>query len=368
MNKKYDFIIVGGGLAGATFAYYANKNNKRCLIIEKKKLGGSLECENIKDIPVHLYGPHIFHTSDKDIWDTVNNLTSFIPYINSPLANYNGSIIYNLPFNMNTFNTLWGATTPNKAKEYLEDAKLKIENPVNLEEFVLSSVGREIYEIFIKGYTEKQWGKKCKDLPVDIIKRIPIRFTYNNNYFNDTYSGIPEKGYNELIQKLTENCDITFCDYFTETEYWDSLAHIIVYTGKIDEYFDYDLGELEYRSLYWIHDTIKNFNYQGNAVINYTSENVPYTRIIEHKHFYNDLYIDNPYTVISKEYPIEYNKEDNIPYYPINDKKNNDLYNEYKERTPDNVLFIGRLAEYKYYNMDQLMIRIRDIWNEYNLI
>lgn len=360
--KKYDFIIIGGGLAGSTFAYYASMHNKKCLIIEKNEIGGSLKCKDMNEIPVHLYGPHIFHTSDKELWYFVNSLTPFIPYINSPLASYKGKL-YNLPFNMNTFNSLWKISNPAKAEEYINHLKLNIKNPKNLEEFVLSSVGQEIYEMFIKGYTEKQWGKNCVDLPEDFIKRIPLRFTYNNNYFNDIYSGIPEKGYNELILKLTEHSDINITDYFSDKKYIDSLADKIIYTGKIDEYFNYDLGELEYRSLKWEHEILNEPNYQGNAIINYTEKTVPYTRIIEHKHFYNNIYINTPYTIISKEYPIKYNKDLNIPYYPINNIKNNKLYNEYIKRREYNIMFIGRLAEYKYYNMDSLMIRIRNLWN-----
>lgn len=353
--KCYDFLIVGAGLFGATFAYKAKQAGKKCLVIDKRKhIGGNTYCENIYGINVHKYGAHIFHTSNKEIWDFVNSLVPFNNYINSPLANYKGDI-YNLPFNMNTFHQMWNINTPNEAENIINEQRKELngKEPKNLEEQAISLVGRDIYDILIKGYTEKQWGRKCSELPSSIIKRLPLRFTYNNNYFNDTYQGIPIGGYNKLIEKLLEGVDVKLdCNFFDHKT--GVLAEKIIYTGPIDEFYDYQFGHLEYRTVTFNHEVILDYNYQGNAVINYTDKKTPYTRIIEHKHFetFGDSVYDNPVTVISKEYSLEW-KPGMEPYYPINDNKNNRKYNLYKEladNEPD-VFFGGRLAEYKYYDM-----------------
>ena len=361
---KYDYLIVGSGLFGSVFAYRAKKKNKKCLVIEKRNhIGGNIYCENIEGINVHKYGAHIFHTSNKEVWDFVNSIVEFNRYTNSPIANYKGKL-YNLPFNMNTFYQMWGVTTPQQAKEKIEGQKLLameamkkegIIEPRNLEEQAISLIGTDIYEILIKGYTEKQWGRKCTELPPFIIKRLPVRFIYDNNYFNDKYQGIPIGGYNKLINGLLNDIEVkTDVDFFKNREYWENIAEKIVFTGKIDEFYNYQLGKLEYRTVKFEEEIHNCSNYQGNAVINYTEKEVPYTRIIEHKHF--EMFgaeIDNcPKTVISKEYSTEW-KDGMEPYYPVNDEKNNALYEKYKElaQKEKNVIFGGRLAEYKYYDM-----------------
>lgn len=361
---KYDYLIVGSGLFGSAFAYRAKQKNKKCLVIEKRNhIGGNIYCENIEGINVHKYGAHIFHTSNKEVWDFVNSIVEFNRYTNSPIANYKGKL-YNLPFNMNTFYQMWGVTTPQQAKEKIEGQKLLameamkkegIIEPRNLEEQAISLIGTDIYEILIKGYTEKQWGRKCTELPPFIIKRLPVRFIYDNNYFNDKYQGIPIGGYNKLINGLLNDIEVkTDVDFFKNREYWENIAEKIVFTGKIDEFYNYQLGKLEYRTVKFEEEIHNCSNYQGNAVINYTEKEVPYTRIIEHKHF--EMFgaeIDNcPKTVISKEYSTEW-KDGMEPYYPVNDEKNNALYEKYKElaQKEKNVIFGGRLAEYKYYDM-----------------
>ena len=354
--KKYDFLIVGAGLFGSVFAHEMTKRGKNCLIIDKRDhLGGNVYCENIEGINVHKYGAHIFHTNDKKIWDYVNSFVEFNRYTNSPIANYKGEL-YNLPFNMNTFCQLWNVQTPEEAKAKIQEqvAQLNIKNPKNLEEQALSLVGKDIYEKLIKGYTEKQWGRKATELPAFIIKRIPVRFTFDNNYFNDKYQGIPIGGYNKLIEGLLEGVETkTGIDFFEEQEYYESLGDKVVFTGKIDEYFNYQFGKLEYRSLEFEHQTLDKENHQGNAVVNYTEAEIPYTRIIEHKHF--EFGKQNK-TVITTEYPKEW-KEGCEPYYPVNDDKNSSTYLKYKKLadTLDNVLFGGRLAEYKYYDMHQVI-------------
>lgn len=372
--KKYDYIIVGAGLYGATFAYMAHKAGKSCLVIDKRlHAGGNLYCENVEGINVHKYGAHIFHTSNKKVWDFVNSIVEFNRYTNSPIANYHG-MLYNLPFNMNTFHQMWGVKTPLEAKAKIEEqksainAKMKAEGilqPRNLEEQALLLVGKDIYEKLIKGYTEKQWGRKCTDLPSFIIKRLPVRLVFDNNYFNDNYQGIPTGGYNKLIDGLLENIEIkTNTDFFENRSHWESLGAKIVFTGKIDEYYDYCFGELEYRTVRFEEQTLDTSNYQGNAVVNYTDSETPYTRIIEHKHF--EMFGNNiekcPKTVISKEYSTEW-KDGMEPYYPVNDQRNNMLYSKYKalaEKEKD-IIFGGRLAEYKYYDMAPIIEKIMNI-------
>lgn len=354
--KQYDYLIVGSGLFGSVFAHEAQKRGKSCLIIEKRAhTGGNVYCENTDGINVHKYGAHIFHTSDKEIWDYVNSFVEFNRYTNSPLANYKGEL-YNLPFNMNTFYQLWKVKTPDEAREKIKSQieGLDIKNPANLEEQALSLVGTDIYEKLIKGYTEKQWGRAAKDLPAFIIKRLPVRFTFDNNYFNDKYQGIPIGGYNKLTKALIEGVDVQLnVDFFEKRQYWQSQAESIVFTGKIDQYYDFEFGRLEYRSLNFEHIKLDQENYQGNAVVNYTERQVPYTRIIEHKHF---EFGTQPNTIITKEYPADWNP-DKEPYYPINDNHNNEIYRKYKELADAerNVIFGGRLAEYKYYDMHQII-------------
>ncbi len=356
MKKEYDYLIVGAGLYGAVFAYQATQNGKKCLVVDRRPhIGGNLYCENIAGINVHQYGPHIFHTSDEEVWNFVNSIVSFNKFINEPLANYKGKL-YNLPFNMNTFRQLWGITDPNDAKIKIEEQRAEYAKiqPRNLEEQALKLVGRDIYEILIKGYTEKQWGRKTTELPSFIIKRLPLRFTYNNNYFNDRYQGIPQGGYNKLIFKLLKGCEIQLnIDYNKQHTELDSLAQTVVYTGMLDEYFDYCYGELEYRSLKFEHQLLDTENYQGNAVINYTEKDVPFTRIIEHKHF---EYGTQPQTIITREYPIAWNRKEEA-YYPINDTHNNALYLKYRALASqkNNFIFGGRLAEYTYYDMDKIV-------------
>lgn len=369
--KKYDYLIVGSGLFGFTFAYKAKQAGKSCLVIDKRKhRGGNIYCEEIEGINVHKYGAHIFHTSNKEVWDFVNSIVEFNRYTNSPIANYNGKL-YNLPFNMNTFYQMWGVTTPQQAKEKIEKQKAAaiesmknsgITEPRNLEEQAISLIGTDIYETLIKGYTEKQWGRKCTELPAFIIKRLPVRFVYDNNYFNDKYQGIPIGGYNRLINGLLDGIEVkTDEDFFKNRQYWESIAKKIVFTGKIDEFYGYQFGKLEYRTVRFEEEIHDCSNYQGNAVVNYTEKEVPYTRIIEHKHFEMfGVEVDNcPKTVISKEYSTEW-KEGMEPYYPVNDEKNNLLYNKYQKlaEKENNVIFGGRLAEYKYYDMAPVIERV----------
>ena len=358
--EKYDYLIVGAGLFGCVFAQQAIENGKTCLIIEKReKLGGNIRTEEIEGIQVHLYGPHIFHTNDESVWDYMNRFAKFNNFILSPIANYKGQY-FNLPFNMNTFYQLWGETSPERIKTHIKNESKSIIIPQNLKEQAISMVGYDIYEKLIKEYTEKQWGKKCEELPTFIIKRLPLRYCFNNNYFDDKYQGIPIGGYTEIINKLIKGCDVlTGIDYFDKKEYFNTLANKVVYTGQIDKFYDYCYGELEYRSLSFKTEILNIPNYQGNSIINFTSHEVPYTRIIEHKHFEclssEDVYKTNK-TIITKEFPEEF-KIDMEPYYPINDKKNNDLYLKYKKKADNekHYIFGGRLAEYKYYNMDDVI-------------
>ncbi|MBQ8219497.1 MAG: UDP-galactopyranose mutase [Bacilli bacterium] len=361
---KYDYLIVGAGLFGATFANEMTKNGKKCLVIEKRDhIGGNIYCENINGINVHKYGAHIFHTSDKYIWDYINQFAEFNNYINSPIANYNGKI-YNMPFNMNTFSKIWDdVITPEDAKKKIEEEKKELlgKTPENLEEQAISLVGRTIYEKLIKGYTEKQWGKDCKELPAFIIKRLPLRYTYNNNYFNDRYQGIPIGGYNQIIEKMLKGSSVILnVDYLKEKDKYQNMAKKIIYTGTIDKYYDYILGNLEYRSLKFETIYLKNNdNYQGNAVVNYTDRLTPYTRIIEHKHFEFNECLG---TVITKEYPSDWNLGDE-EYYPVNDDKNNKLYEKYLElaKKEEKVIFGGRLGHYKYYDMDKVIMASLDL-------
>ena len=371
---KYDYLIVGSGLFGATFAYRAKNAGKQCLVIDKRPhLGGNVYCENIEGINVHKYGAHIFHTSNKRVWDFVNSIVEFNRYTNSPVANYKGRL-YNLPFNMNTFSQMWGVITPDEAKAIIEEQKREalekmkaegVSEPRNLEEQAQILIGKDIYEKLIKGYTEKQWGRKCQDLPAFIIKRLPVRFVFDNNYFNDKYQGIPIGGYNKLIEGLLEGIETrTGVDFFEDRAYWESIADKIVYTGQLDEFYDYRYGKLEFRTVSFEQETIGVPNYQGNAVINYTEAEVPYTRIIEHKHFemFGQEIYDVPKTVISKEYSTEW-KPGMEPYYPINDMRNNQLAEKYKQMAAEekNVIFGGRLAEYKYYDMAPIMEKVMDL-------
>lgn len=362
--KEYDYLIVGSGLFGATFAYLAHQQGKKCLVIDKRAhLGGNIYCEEVEGIHVHKYGAHIFHTSNKQVWDFVNSMVEFNRYTNSPIANYKGKL-YNLPFNMNTFYQMWGVTTPAEAVAKIEEqkaeavAKMKAEGvtePRNLEEQAQVLIGKDIYEKLIKGYTEKQWGRKCTELPAFIIKRLPVRLVFDNNYFNDKYQGIPIGGYNKLIEGLLDGVETrTSVDFSILKDTWHEIADKLVYTGAIDEYFDYCFGKLEYRTVRFETETLDTANYQGNAVVNYTEREVPYTRIIEHKHFemFGQEVDKCPKTVISKEYSTEW-KPGMEPYYPVNDSRNSDLYQKYKHLADQepNVIFGGRLAEYKYYDM-----------------
>lgn len=354
--REYNYLIAGAGLFGSVFAYEANKRGKKCLVIDKREhIGGNIYCENIENINVHKYGAHIFHTSNKRVWDYVNNFTEFNNYINSPVAVYKDEL-YNLPFNMNTFSKMWGISKPSEAKRIIHEQikELNIDNPQNLEEQALSLVGTDVYKKLIKGYTEKQWGRDCTELPAFIIKRLPLRFTYDNNYFNDRYQGIPIGGYTNIIEKMLKNIDVKLnTDYFEFIKNNSDIADKTVYTGMIDEFYDYKYGVLQYRSLEFESEILECDNYQGNAVVNYTERQVPYTRIIEHKHF---EYGSQNKTVITKEYPKEWNKGDE-PYYPINDAKNNSLYEKYKKLAEQekNVIFGGRLGSYKYYDMDKVI-------------
>ena len=353
--KPYDYVLVGSGLYSAVFAYLAKQKGRKCLVVEKRNhTGGNVYCENIEGIHVHKYGAHIFHTSNKKVWEFVNSLAEFNRYTNSPVANYKGEM-YNMPFNMNTFSKMWGIYTPAEARAKIEEQRSSITGePKNLEEQAVSLVGRDIYQKLIKGYTEKQWGRDCKDLPAFIIKRLPVRYTYDNNYFNDLYQGIPIGGYNVIIDKLLEGCHVeTGVDYLENKEYYDSLGEKVVYTGPIDIYYDYQFGKLEYRSLKFETELLDEENYQGVAVVNYTDRETPYTRIIEHKHF---EFGAQPKTVITREYPVDWSAGME-PYYPVNDEKNQALYQKYAAlaQKETGVIFGGRLGEYKYYDMDKII-------------
>ncbi|WP_405291000.1 UDP-galactopyranose mutase [Methanobrevibacter sp.] len=353
---KYDYLIVGAGLFGAVFAHEMAKIGKNCLIIEKRNhIAGNAYTELNENINVHKYGAHIFHTNNKEVWDYINKFADFNRFTNSPVANFNGKL-YNLPFNMNTFYQMWGVKTPEEAKAKIEAQKAdaNIENPQNLEEQAISLVGKDIYEKLVKGYTEKQWGRNCKDLPSFIIKRLPVRFTFDNNYFNDLYQGIPIGGYTKIVEKMLEGIEIKLnTDFFDDKEKWLNIADKIIFTGMIDQFYDYCYGELEYRGLNFEFETLNIENYQGNAVINYTDAETPYTRIIEHKHFENS---DSPKTIITKEYPKSWSKGEEA-YYPMNDEKNSELYNKYVElsKKEDKVIFGGRLGMYKYFDMWQII-------------
>ncbi len=390
--KKYDYLIVGSGLFGATFAHLAHKQGKKCLVIDKRpQLGGNIYCEQIEGINVHKYGAHIFHTSNKEVWDFVNSIVEFNRYTNSPVANYQGKL-YNLPFNMNTFYQMWGVTTPAEAQAKIDEQKaayseeLRVKNeesglpnePHNLEEQAMLLVGRDIYERLIKGYTEKQWGRKCSELPAFIIKRLPVRLVFDNNYFNDKYQGIPIGGYNKLTEGLLEGIDtMTSVDFFKDSvtstdggeiklkENWRNIADKLVFTGKIDEFYDYQFGKLNYRTVRFEQETIGIPNYQGNAVVNYTEREVPYTRVIEHKHFekFGQEVYDCPKTVISKEYSTEW-QDGMEPYYPVNDKENSELYARYQALAlqESRIIFGGRLAEYKYYDMAPIIEKVLHLY------
>ncbi len=373
----YDYLIVGSGLFGATFAHLANKSGKRCLVIEKRlHLGGNIYCQNVEGVNVHKYGAHIFHTSNKEVWDFVNSIVEFNRYTNCPVANYKGDL-YNLPFNMNTFYQMWGVKTPAEAQAKIDEQRAEvaavlreagIAEPRNLEEQALLLVGRDIYEKLVKGYTEKQWGRQCVDLPAFIIRRLPVRMVYDNNYFNDKYQGIPIGGYNRLIEGLLNGIECrTDTDFFESREYWESIADKIVFTGKIDEFYDYRYGNLEYRTVLFEEEVHDVPNYQGNAVVNYTERDIPYTRIIEHKHFEmfgSDVY-DSPKTVISKEFSTEW-KDGMEPYYPVNDERNTALYRQYKALADKEkkVIFGGRLAEYKYYDMAPVIEQVFKVFED----
>lgn len=366
--QHYDYLIVGAGLFGSVFTYKAKQQGKKCLVIDRRPhLGGNIYCEKMEGINVHKYGAHIFHTSNKMVWDFVNSIVEFNRYTNSPVANYKGKL-YNLPFNMNTFYQMWGVTTPAEATAKIEEQKAEavarmkeqgVTEPRNLEEQAQLLIGKDIYEALIKGYTEKQWGRKCTELPAFIIKRLPVRLVFDNNYFNDKYQGIPIGGYNVLIERLLEGVETRLnCDFFANREELSALADKIVFTGAIDEFYDYQFGKLEYRTVNFETEVLDMPNYQGNAVVNYTEKEIPYTRVIEHKHF--EMFGADieacPKTVISKEYSSEWT-EGSEPYYPVNDEKNNSLYLKYKELADKemNVIFGGRLAEYKYYDMHHIV-------------
>ena len=352
----YNYLIVGSGLFGSIFAYEAKKKGKKCLVIDKRNhVGGNIYTENVEGINVHKYGAHIFHTSNKEVWEYIQQFAEFNRYTNSPIANYKGEI-YNMPFNMNTFNKLWGVVTPEEAKAKINEQikESGITEAKNLEEQAISLVGKDIYEKLVKGYTQKQWGKPCNELPSFIIKRLPVRFTYDNNYFNDLYQGIPIGGYTQIIEKMLDGIDVRLnCDFFEHREELANIAEKIVFTGMIDQYYDYCYGELEYRSLRFEEEILDTDNYQGNAVVNYNEYEVPYTRIIEHKHF---EYGTQEKTVITREYPATWKKGDE-PYYPMNDDKNNALYAKYKVLADkeDNVIFGGRLGMYKYFDMHHVI-------------
>ena len=359
---KYDYLIVGAGLFGSVFAQKAKSAGKNVLVIDKRNhIGGNIYTENVEGIQVHKYGAHIFHTNDKKVWEYVNQFAEFNRYTNSPMANYHGEL-YSLPFNMLTFNKMWGVVTPKEAQDKISEQREKsgISKPKNLEEQAISLVGTDIYEKLIKGYTMKQWGRPCNELPTFIIKRLPVRFTYDNNYFNALYQGIPTDGYTSMIEKMLEGIEVKLnVDYLSEKDNFNQIADKIVYTGAIDAYFDYCFGELNYRSIRFETEILDTDNYQGNAVINYTDSETPYTRIIEHKHF---VFGKQPKTVISKEYSQEWTR-DIEPYYPINDETNNALYKKYKSLADkeENVIFSGRLGQYRYYDMDAVILAALEV-------
>ena len=376
MNKTYDYLIVGAGIYGATFACMAHRQGKRCLVIDKRShLGGNIYCENIEGINVHKYGAHIFHTSNKKVWDFVNSIVEFNRYTNSPIANYKGKQ-YNLPFNMNTFYQMWGVLTPAEAQAKIEeqrqDALEKMHadgatEPRNLEEQAQLLIGKDIYEILIKGYTEKQWGRKCSELPAFIIKRLPVRFVHDNNYFNDRFQGIPMGGYNKLIDGMLEGVEVKLhTDFFDDRQHWEQIADNILYTGKLDEYYDYCFGKLEYRTVRFEEEILDMPNFQGNAVMNFTDAEIPYTRIIEHKHFemFGDDVYKCPKTVISREYSTEW-KEGMEPYYSVNDEKNMSLYQQYHDLADaePNLILGGHLAEYKYYDMAPIVEKVMGLFD-----
>jgi len=369
---KYDYLIVGAGLFGATFAHLARKRGKRCLVIDKRPhAGGNIYCENIEGINVHKYGAHIFHTSDKEVWDFVNSIVPFNRYTNCPVAQAPDGRLYNLPFNMNTFYQMWGVKTPAEAQAKLDEQRREavgrmntegVTEPRNLEEQALTLIGRDIYEQLIKGYTEKQWGRKCTELPAFIIRRLPVRMTFDNNYFNDSYQGIPIGGYNRLIDGLLDGVEVRLdTDFFADRTRWESIADRIVFTGKIDEFYGYRFGKLEYRTVRFETETLDEPNHQGNAVVNYTAADVPYTRIIEHKHFetFGNAVYDNPRTVISREYSTEWT-DGMEPFYPVNDARNQAVYEQYRALATQesSVIFGGRLAEYKYYDMAPIIAQV----------
>ena len=364
---KYDYLIVGSGLYGAICAYELNKKGYKVLVIEKRNhIAGNIYTENIEGINVHKYGAHIFHTDNKEVWEYVNSFAEFNRYTNCPVANYKGQF-YNLPFNMNTFTKIWNdVKTPEDAQNRIQEQANVMQNktPKNLEEQAISLVGQDIYELLIKGYTEKQWGKKCKELPPEIIKRLPVRLTFDNNYFNDKYQGIPIGGYTQIIEKMLNGCDIQLnTDFFEDKEKWLNIADKVIYTGTIDKFYDYQFGELEYRSLRFETEKLNIANFQGNAVINYTEAEIPYTRIIEHKHF---EFGNQPTTIITREYPATW-KQGDEPYYAVNDEKNAKLYEKYRDLADkqDKVIFGGRLGMYKYFDMDDTIIAA---WNLVNKI
>nr|WP_283571156.1 UDP-galactopyranose mutase [Paenibacillus brevis] len=362
-------MIVGAGLYGAVFAHEVNKAGKTCLILDKRNhIGGNVYTEKVADIQVHRYGAHIFHTSNTEIWRYVNQFAEFNRFTNSPLANYKGEL-YNLPFNMNTFNKMWGVITPEEARQKIEQQRRDsyVESPRTLEEQAINLVGSDIYETLIRGYTEKQWGRPCHELPAFIIRRLPVRFTYDNNYFNDPYQGIPNGGYTAMVEKMIEGIEVRLeADYLADKVYWDNVAKQIVYTGPIDAYFSFRYGVLAYRSLTFDNELLEIDNYQGNAVVNYTDRETPYTRIIEHKHF---EFGTQPQTLITREYSVEWKRGDE-PYYPINDELNSILYAKYKQLADaeQHVIFGGRLGEYKYYDMDKViasaLLRVKEVLNE----
>ena len=351
----YDYLIVGAGLFGSVFAYEAGKKGKKCLVVEKRDhIGGNIYTYEADGINIHKYGAHIFHTSDKKIWDYINHFASFNNFVNSPIANYKGEI-YNLPFNMNTFSKMWGIITPAQAEAIISEQRKEVKEINNLEDQAISLIGRDIYEKLVKGYTEKQWGRSCTELPPEIIRRLPVRYTYNNNYFNDFYQGIPIGGYTQIIEKLLEGTEVRLnTDFHEHRKELTALADKVLYTGALDAYFDFSLGHLQYRSEKFETERLEMENYQGVAVVNYTEREIPYTRIIEHKHFESAV---SPVTYISKEYPVDYS-ETGEPYYPINDKANMELYSKYRELADkdEKLLLGGRLALYSYFDMDKTIM------------
>ena len=377
-NMKYDYLIVGAGLYGATFAHFATRQGKRCLVIDKRPhTGGNIYCSEVEGINVHQYGAHIFHTSDRKVWDFVNSIVPFNRYTNYPVAQAPDGRLYNLPFNMNTFYQMWSVKTPAEAQAKLDEQRHQavewmqsdgVSEPRNLEEQALLLIGRDIYEQLIKGYTEKQWGRPCTELPAFIIRRLPVRLTFDNNYFNDSYQGIPVGGYNRLTEGLLAGADVLLdTDFFDNREHWQSVADKIVFTGKIDEFYGYRFGQLQYRTVRFETEVLDEPNHQGNAVVNYTSADVPYTRIIEHKHFetFGAAVYDNPHTVISREYSTEW-QEGMEPFYPVNDAVNQAVYKKYRELAAKekNVIFGGRLAEYKYYDMAPIIAAVMALFNK----